>query len=702
MLETLFTPKSIAVVGASRTSGKIGHEIVAALVEGGFAGRIVPINPLAREVLGLRCFPSLADYGAEVDLAVIALPAAQTADAASQCAKAGAKAIAVVAAGFKETGPEGAELERRLLAACKESRVPLLGPNVLGIMNTHHRMNASFSRPLPAQGGISVICESGALSTAILDHAASRGIGLAGLVSIGNKADLDENDWLLALGEDPKTACIMAYLEDIKSGDEFIKAAESVASMKPVVVLKVGTTAAGARAASTHAGSPLGADTAYGAAFRRAGVVRVESFEGLFDCAVALAGQPLPQGDRVAVVTNGGGPGIMAADAVEQAGLAMAALSPATVAKLKTGLPPWAGTDNPVDVLADATPGRYTMAVDAVLADDGVDAAVVILTPQAATLPTETARAVAQRAHLAGKPVFAVFMGGDRAAPAREELSAIGLPDYPAPARAVAAIRAMCDYAAWRARPPRVVMRFPVNRRRVERIIARHSKMGQTAISEVRSKDILQAYGFNVPAGRMTETAEEALEAADRIGYPVVMKIASPDVTDKSAVGGVRLDLSTPEQVRDAFDLMMLRIQKIAPDARIEGVYVEKMCRGGREVIIGMSRDPQFGPILMFGVGGIFVEAMKDVTFHLAPITADEAMQMLKSTRSYGILKGRKDERGVDVRSIATGLQRLSQLATDFPDIAVVDLNPFLVGDVGTDPLVVDAAIMLSGARRQP
>jgi acetate---CoA ligase (ADP-forming) len=700
MLESLLTPKSIAVVGASRKAGKVGHEVVAALVEGGFAGKIIPVNPLAREVLGLRCFASLPEYGSEVDLAVIALKAEQTIDAAAECARAGVRAVAVIAAGFKETGPEGAALERRLLAVCKESRMRLLGPNVLGIMNTHHRMNASFARPMPATGGISVISESGALSTAILDYAASRGIGLAKLVSIGNKADLDENDWLLALGDDPDTTCIMAYLEDIKSGDAFIKAAESVASVKPVVVLKVGTTAAGVRAASTHAGSPLGADTAYGAAFRRAGVVRVETFEGLFDCAIALAGQPLPMGDRVAVITNGGGPGIMAADALEQAGLSMAALAPATIAKLATGLPPWGGTDNPIDVLADATPERYAMGVDAALADSGVDAAVVILTPQAATLPAETARAVAERARLAGKPVFTVFMGGGRASPPREELAAIGLPDYPAPARAVAAIRAMCDYAAWRRRPPRVVMRFPVNRRRVERIIARHSRMGQTAISEVRSKDILQAYGFNVPAGQMTETAEEALEAADRIGYPVVMKIASPEIADKSAVGGVRLDLSTPEQVRDAFDLMMLRIQKVAPEAHIEGVYVEKMCRGGREVIIGMSRDPQFGPILMFGVGGIFVEAMKDVTFHLAPITADEAMQMLESTRSYGILRGRKGKGGVDVRSIATGLQRLSQLATDFPDIAVVDVNPFLVGDVGTDPLVVDAGIMLSGTRK--
>jgi len=694
ILQPLLYPGSIAVVGASRTPGKVGHDIVANLIGSGFSGAIVPVNPSANKVLGLTCYPSLAKYGGTIDMGIIAVPKQFVLDAAKMSIDAGAKAVVVITAGFKETGSEGLALEKELTNICKARRVRLLGPNCLGLINTDHGMNASFAGQMPEKGFISVLSQSGALSTSILDLAAGRHLGLAKLVSIGNKADLTEVDLLMALARDKQTKVIVGYLEDISSGDNFVKAAEEASSAKPVVILKSGTTAAGLKAASSHTGVLAGKETAFAAAFKRSGVVRADTFESLFDFATAFSMQPLPQGDRVLIITNAGGPGTMAADAVEKSGLRVAVLDSNTATALRSKLPSAASTGNPIDVLGDADPDRYVTAITTAQDDDDVDAILVILTPQAMTKPAETARAIA--ANLKGdKPVVASFMGGKAVMPGRDELVAAGLPDYDSPERAVAALKAMYDYASWRKRPPRVVTRFPVNRRRAERIITRHLRAGRLQIGEVKAKSILQAYGFQTPEGYMATSAEQAIEIATRVGFPVAMKIVSPDIIHKTDLGGVRLDVPNSEAVRDAYDLMMLRINERAPNAWIEGVYVEKMLDRGLEVIIGMNRDPQFGPMLMFGLGGIFVEVMKDVTFHLAPISSDEAIQMLKSTRSYEILEGKRGQKGVDLNAIAAGLQRISQLARDFPQIVELDINPFIVGEIGTEPIVADARMTL-------
>jgi acetyltransferase len=529
------------------------------------------------------------------------------------------------------------------------------------------------------------------LCTAILDWAAGRHLGLGKLISIGNKADLNETDFLKMLADDGKTKVIAGYLESIESGEGFLKAAEQTCSVKPVVVLKVGTTKAGAKAASSHTGSLAGGDIAYGAAFRRSGVIRADNFEELFDYATALYMQPLPAGERVAIITNAGGPGIMAADACEKKGLKVSRLSDSTVDELRKTLPPAASAVNPIDVLGDADPERYAAAIGAAQADDHIDAIIVILTPQAMTKPLETAETVARCASASDKPVLATFMGGSDVTPGREFLTSCNLPDFPSPERAANTLRVMCDYAAWRRRPPRVVTRFPVNRRRVERIISRHTRSGLKNIGEIGAKEILSVYGFNTPEGSLVKTADRAIEFAQRIGFPVAMKIVSPEIVHKSDVGGVQLNLYTGRAVRDAFDLMMLRVHRGYPEARIDGVYLEKMCPPGREIILGMTRDRLFGPMLMFGLGGIFVEVMKDITFHLAPITHDEAIQMLKETRSYALLEGARGEARVDLDAIATGLQRISQLGTDFPQIQELDINPFIVGPVGRDPFVADA-----------
>jgi acetate---CoA ligase (ADP-forming) len=484
-LQPLLYPRTIAVIGASRTAGKVGNAVVNNLIKGGFAGAIVPVNPQASEVLGLRCYPDLAAFGGPVDLSVITVPTVHVVAAVESSLAAGAKAVAVITAGFKEVGPEGAAHEREIARLCRARGVRLLGPNCLGLINTHHKLNASFASRMPDPGAISVISQSGALCTAILDWTAGRHLGLAKMVSIGNKADLSEIDFLTVLARDPETRVIMVYLESIDSGAAFIKAAEQAAAEKPVVVLKAGTTSAGVRAASSHTGSLAGTDIAYGAAFRRAGVIRAESFEALLDYATALAMQPLPRGERVAIITNAGGPGIMAADAVEKTGLKVATLAGGTATALRSRLPAAASVGNPIDVLGDADPERYATALMAAQEDDAVDAIIVILTPQAMTRPAETALALAEKVR-GGKPVLAVFMGGEDVLPGRDVLVKHGLPDFPSPERAAAALRAMVDYAFWRRRPLRVVTRFPVNRRRVERIISRHLRAGAGLIGGSR------------------------------------------------------------------------------------------------------------------------------------------------------------------------------------------------------------------------
>jgi acetyl coenzyme A synthetase (ADP forming)-like protein len=697
MLEHLFSPESVAIVGASHKPGKVGHDILANLVKGGFTGKIIPVNPSGGTLMGLPVFVNLASYDGNIDQVILAVPkSAIIANVKDAIAKK-AKNIIMITAGFKESGPEGLALENEVIGLCRRGGVRLLGPNCLGLLNTKNGLNSSFAGDLPRSGSIAIMSQSGALCTSILDLAAGRHLGLSKLVSIGNKADINENDLLSYFAQDADSKVIVGYLENIVTGDKFIKVADATCTKKPVVILKSGTSKAGQKAAASHTGVLAGTDTAYGAAFKRSGVIRADTFEALFDYASALSMQPLPKGDRVLIITNAGGPGTMAADAVEHAGMTVAELDTNTAAALRDKLPEAASVGNPVDVLGDAPPERYAEALKAAQDDPSVDAIIVILTPQAMTNPTEAARAIVREIN-GSKPVLASFMGGKEVLPGRQELTEAGLPDYESPERAVAALKVMYEYSTWLRRPPRVVTRFRVNRRRASRIIIRSQRNNILQLNEVKAKKILDAYGFNVLPGRLVTSADEAVELSRRIGYPVAIKIVSPDIIHKSDMGGVKLNLASPQQVRDGFDLMMMRIRQQVPNARIEGIYMEKMGEPGLEVILGMTRDPQFGPMLMFGLGGIFVEVMKDVTFHLAPITHDEAVQMLKSTRSYGMLEGRRGRKAVDIDAIAGGLQRVSQLTTDFPQILELDINPLIVGEAGTEPVVADARITLAPA----
>ena len=690
MLDRLFSPRSIAVIGASKTVGKVGYLTLSNLVQSGFQGPIVPINSAGGELFGLPVYKQLADYPEVIDLVVIAVPAEMVPAAARDAVAKKAGAVVVVASGFKEAGPEGRALEDELIAICQRGGVRLLGPNCLGVINTAIRMNASSSRRIPQAGGMAIFSQSGALCTAMMDIADEREIGVSKAVSIGNKADVTEVDVLEALAEDEDTRVIVGYLEDISDGDRFVKAAEAASSRKPVVILKAGTTAAGTRAAANHTGVLVGKDTAYGAAFKRAGICRADTFDALFDSATALALQPTPKGDRVLIITNSGGSGTISADAVEKAGLTVAPLGEELARQLRRALPDAAFIDNPIDISAAAEPRHYAAAIDIAAAEGSFDAVLIVLAPQYMTEPAATVRAIV--AHLdENMPVLAAFLGGGDIMPSRQELAAAGLPFYDSPERAVTALKAMHEYGVWQRRPARQVVRFPVNRRRVERIIYRRQRTDRLRLGEVKSKDILKAYGFQILEGRLTTSPEEAMEIARFIGFPVALKVISPSIIHKSDLGGVRLNLGSAQEVADAFDLMMLRINKLAPNAIIGGIYVEKMAEKGLEVIIGMTRDPQFGPMLMFGLGGIFVEVMKDVTFHLAPITENEAAQMLQSTRSYELLQGKRGLKEVDMHAIAVALQRISQLTTDFPQILDLEINPLIVGEMGNEPVVVDA-----------
>lgn len=694
-IETLFTPKSIAVVGASRQEGKIGHTLLANIIGDGFQGDIVAINPEVSELQGIPCYPSLGDYGQAVDLVVIALPQAQVKAVVTECVAIKARAIVVVASGFRERDAEGVRLEQEIAALCHRHGIRLLGPNCLGIINTANHLNASFAGKMPTRGGVTVFSQSGALCSVMLDMAQERHLGLAKMICVGNKADISGVDILAYLAHDDETKVIVGYLEDIVAGKNFIKAAEDAASRKPVIILKSGTTSAGRKATLSHTGSLASADTAFGAAFKRSGVIRADTFEALFDYAEALSLQPLPQGSGIRIITNSGGPGILAADAVELAGMTVRGESQCLDPGHQDQVPGGPATTNPIEGIADMDPASYVRAIRAAQSDPAVGAILVVLAPQTMSCPREILGAIAGCKDSL-KPLLTVLMGGVQAAVLRQQLSEAGLPCYGSPERAVAVLQGMGDYGAWRKRPPRSVTRFKVNRRRVERILSRRQRTGMLQLGEVKGKAVLGAYGFHVPLGALASSAEEATEIAERIGYPVAMKIVSPDIVHKSDLGGVFLNVTNRESVEDTYDLMNLKITKKVPGARIEGVYVEKMASKGLEVIIGMTRDPQFGPMLMFGLGGIFVEVMKDVTFHLAPISEQEAIQMLKTTKSYAMLQGRRGQDGVDVAAIASGLQRISQLTTDFPQILELDINPFIVGEFGSEPVVADARMTLA------
>ena len=694
--EKLLRPKSIAVIGASSNPGKVGYNILNNIITGGFEGEIYPVNPTVSELLGKKCYPSLKAIASPVECAVIVIKRDMVIPTLKECGEKGVQGVITITAGFKETGEEGKKLQLEIAQVVREYNITMLGPNCLGLINPWHKLNASFGQEQGEPGSIACISQSGALITAIQDMAAANKIGFSLLASLGNKASLDEVEFIQNLQRDENTRVIAAYLEDISRGQEFMRVAERVGKIKPIVILKAGRTNAGAKAASSHTGSLAGADAAYKCAFERTGVIRADSIEHLFDISMAFAYQPLPQGDRIAVVTNAGGPGIMMSDALEMAGLHMAEIDGETKEKLKKLLPPAASVQNPVDVLGDAGSPVYRNAIDILLACSSVDSMIVILTPQKMTDDAGTAEAIVELSRKYNKPVFACFMGAHTIAKGVAILQANKIPQYPIPERAARAMLEMVRYSRYKRRPLRVVDRFAVNKYPVIKTIKTYLNRGKYEIGETDAKNIMEAYNFNVPPGMLANSVEEALRFAGEVGFPLAMKISSPDILHKSDVGGVKIGITSLGAVEDAFELMMLRIKRKKPDALLRGVLIEKMILGGKEVILGMKKDPQFGPMVMFGLGGIFVEVLKDVVFGLAPLTAEECLGMIEGTKSYKILRGVRGDKAVDIDAIVIALQRLSQLVMDFPEIVEVDINPLKAGSEGDGAYVVDARIILA------
>jgi len=695
MLEAFFHPSSVAVIGASRDPEKLGYAVLSNLKEGGFAGVLYPVNPKAKEVLGLVAYPSVLDIPGPVDLAVVVIPYPLVPAVVEQCGKKGIPAVVVISAGFREAGREGVERERELVEISRRYGLRLIGPNCLGVIDTDTPLNATFAAGMPPGGPIAFMSQSGALGTAVLDMALAGRIGFSRFVSLGNKADVDEVDLLEAWEDDPGSRVILAYIEGLADGQRFMEVARRVTRKKPLLVVKSGVTRAGSRAVSSHTGSLAGSEAAYQAAFRQVGVIRAGSMEALFDYARAFAYQPLPPGDRIAIVTNAGGPGILATDALERSGLRLARFEPQLIETLMADLPSAASAANPVDVLGDALADRYERALHLVLADEGVDGVIVIVTPQAMTQIEETAHVVGRTARGFAKPVLGCFMGEARIAAGVAVLRQYGVPNYSFPERAAAALAVMAAYREERSRLLYEPARFEVDVGAVRRALDRVRGEGRVSIGDAEAQAILEAYRFPTLPSRLVATVDEAVAAAEEIGYPVVLKIASPDILHKTDVGGVRLNVNSPDDVRDAFDLIVYRATRYVPDARIWGCLVQKMALGGREILIGMSRDPQFGPLVAFGLGGVYVETLKDVTFRVVPFSREEAAEMVREIRSYPLLEGVRGEPPADHAAMVDALCRVGQLVTDFPEIVELDINPLLVFEEGRGAAAADMRLVL-------
>ncbi len=675
-LDMFFNPGSVAVIGAAREPHKLGYGVLANIIQSGYPGPVYPINPKADEILGLRAYPSILDVPESVELAVIVVPARFVPATLRECGQKGVRGVIIISAGFRETGTAGLKAEHDLVDIAKQYGMRIIGPNCLGIIDTIRPLNASFAAGMPVHGEIAFMSQSGALCTAILDWALAAQLGFSRFVSFGNKADVDEVDLLQAWCEDPHT--IIACLEAITNGTRFIKTARQVTQRKPVITLKSGTTSAGSKAVSSHTGSLAGSEQAYHTAFRQSGIIRASSVQELFDLSVAFASQPPLQGNQVAIVTNAGGPGIMATDALETAGLQLASLARETVAHLQECLPPAANFYNPVDVLGDALADRYGAALAAVLRDDNVNGVVVILTPQAMTQIVETAQVVGEIAAQYNKPVVSCFMGQEKVSQAYETLRAHHIPNYSFPEQAINVLGALYRYHQWLERPEPDIPRFAVDPERASRAIETARDDNRLTLGDMEAREVIAAYGILVPDSRLAHSPDEAVKLANAIGYPVVMKIISPDILHKSDVGGVKVGIVNPTEVRDAYDLITYRARRFMPDADIWGVSVQQMVPTGKEIIIGVNRDPQFGPLIMFGMGGIYVEVLKDVTFRLAPLSRQDAEEMIREIRTYRLLRGVRGEPPVDFQALTEVLLRVSQLVTDFPEIVELDINPLM------------------------
>ena len=679
-LKSLYNPAGIAVVGASDAPGKVGNAVVRNLKDCGYPGDVYPVNPGREEIEGLKCYPTVTDIPGEVDLAVMCIPAPMVADAMRECGEKGVKSIVVISAGFKEVGPEGAEMETELVEVADEFGMYLMGPNCLGVMDTHTPINASFSSAFPIEGNIAYFSQSGALCIAILDWSLEEGLGFSKFISMGNKAQLNEADFVRDVAEDPKTDVVLLYLESIEDGPAFLEAAREASLIKPIIAIKSGASEAGAAAATSHTGALAGSDAGYEAAFRQAGVIRARTMEEQFTKAMGFAYQTIPEGDRVAIITNGGGNGVIATDSVAMEGLELAKLLPENEETLREGLPSMASAKNPIDVIGDAGPDRYRFAMENTLKDPNVDMALVLLCPTAFTDPLETAKdIIAMREKYPEKPILAVFTGGATVREGTRELFANGVPCFPFPEAAAAVLKGLVQYRDLKDKLEKGNrLRYTGDQEAVRKIFDQVRASGRKILLGPEAMAVAKAYGISTVPSELATSAKEAGKQADAMGYPVVLKVASPEIIHKTDIGGVELGLETREDVEAAYERIMENAQTHEPDAKVYGLEVQKMFPQGEELIVGLSTDPVFGPLLMFGMGGIFVDLMKDVSFRLAHGLRDiDLDEMIEETKAYELLKGYRGDEPKDLDAVKETVGRIAQLAVDFPEVQELDINPF-------------------------
>jgi acetyltransferase len=696
-LNRMFKPRRIAVVGAGEKRGTIGEALMRNLMDGGFSGTLLPVNPNYATIHGHAAFKSVSALEEGVDLAIIATPIHGVADIVSACVEKKVGGAVIISAGGKEVGAQGRQIEEKIRRIAYDGGLRILGPNCMGIIRPGTHLNASFASEMPAAGNLAFVSQSGAICAAILDLAFKEHIGFSHFVSIGSMLDIDFGDMIDYLGNDPSAKSILLYIENLTNFRKFMSAARSVSRVKPIIVLKSGRSPAGARAAASHTGAMAGEDAVYDAAFKRAGIVRVDTIEELFDCAELMAKQPRPRGPRLAILTNGGGPGVMATDTLARYGQEPAPLDPETLLALDAFLPPFWSRGNPIDILGDASAERFARALEVCLSSKNLDGVLVMMAPQALTDPLGVAETLSSAMKGRRYPVFTCWMGGKTIGKAVERLNEAGIPTYETPERAVRAFLYMVEYArnleTLLEIPPKMTRSMVFNPENACRLLS--GVPSPRFMPESDSKEILAAYGLPVIRTEIAKSEEQASRIGGELGYPLVMKVHSPDITHKTDASGVCLDLRSDADVREAYRRIISAARAYKPDARIEGVTIQPYCSNPDfEILLGAKRDPNFGPVILFGMGGIFTEVLKDRALGLPPMNRLLARRLMQETKAYSLLQGYRNRPPADMEQLEEMIIRLSQLLIDFPQIAELDMNPVLVKD-GT-PIAVDARILVS------
>ena len=692
-LAPFFSPDGVAIIGASTNPSKLSHGILKNMTLYGYQGGIYPVNPKADAILGLESYPDISEVPDPVDLAVVVLPASMTPTVLRSCGERGIQAVIIISGGFREVGGSGIKLEEACLQIAEQYGTRLIGPNCVGTLDLHTGLNTTFIEGVPSVGSIGFLSQSGAVCGGVVDFIADKHIGFSHFASLGNELDVDETDVIAYFGEHPEVKVIAAYVEGIRNGEKFIRVASQVSRHKPIVMLKAGRTSAGARAVSSHTGSLAGAYTAYQAAFKQAGVIEVDDLPALFDVAWALSCQPTPKGNRAAIFTNAGGPAALASDSLAANGFELGEISQVKQDALADELNPSAQVSNPVDMLGGAEPREFAHCLSTLLEDEGIDAFLPMLVPQALVDPAEVARAIVSQAEKTEKTVLVCMVGEKSLGLAREVLHQNHVPMSQFPEVPGQVLGAMRWYAGWLANE--TVKPFALSGIDADRVTKILAEKEGNILGEAETRPLLEAYGLDLVPGGLAENTDEAVQIAQKIGYPVVIKVVSPQIFHKSDMGGIMLNLKSEAALREAIQSMTEVLSKKAPEAEIQGYLVERMAPEGMEVIVGMRRDPSFGPLMMFGLGGVTVELFKDVGFSVAPFTRDQARDMIESTQAGRLLKGFRGGAAYDVEGVIEAIGRLSQLAVDHPIIAEVEINPLLVLPEGGGTTVLDARTIL-------